>query len=119
MSLNPIELLPYPAALTLLALLAYIALRLVDDGETPVWPKRPSDPSRHALRTATVKIQADLPDEEPEEETMPITDAMALLDEAEPEIEYDPLDMRIPLEEVERRMALAAAEEDIRELVAA
>jgi hypothetical protein len=103
MTLNPIALLPIPIVLFLIGLLAYAALRYADrQPPYPVWPSAPPK-ARHRLTPAAAARR----------DAAPLTAALLASDPApRPRkakvIEYDPLDHRIPLAEVERRMILDA-----------
>lgn len=76
-------LLPLPVALAILGLLAYAALR-----PGAAWPTLPARPPKHRLDAARQPYRP-RPAPEP--------------------IEYHPLDPRVPLAEVERRMAYPGA----------
>lgn len=96
--LNPIVLLPWPLALFLLGLLTYAALRYLDAAPAyPTWPQNPNKPPRHRLAAVAEPYRPRPWDEV----TGEITAVPAPVEDA-----YDPLDHRIPLAEVERRMGL-------------
>lgn len=107
MTLNPIELLPFSAVFALLAVLAVIALLIGDDGQTPTWP---NPPRRAKHRPAPALLPWGTPTAEVSVLAEADPEPTDLIESGEEVIEYHPLDHRIPLEEVERRMAAATIE---------
>lgn len=93
--------LPYPVALAVVVLLAYTLWHFSR------WPDQPVNPPRHSatsLRTAFVVLPLpDIPADVADEPATPEDSDLSF-----EVIAYDPLDHRIPLAEVERRMALTA-----------
>ena len=97
--LNPVVMLPIPAALAVLGLVAALALGYLENRPTyPTWPAAPAKPRHRQADQAAPPLVPAI--EEPTQEL---------------EIPYDPLDHRWPLAEVERRMA-AHVIQDAREM---
>jgi hypothetical protein len=111
---HPVAFLLIPAAVAALGvLLAYACLRYADRLPIfPAWPRPAAAPARHRLTSTAA-------DDPARRDWAAVTAERLTATRTAPKtrIVYDPLDPRIPLAEVERRMALYAADAPTDELV--
>lgn len=103
LTMNPIVLLPLPAALAVLAFLAFAALQYTD--RWPSYPSTPAERPRHRLASTPEPYR-------PRSWSAPTAETPTVPVIPGPERFIDPLDARMPLEEVER---LAAKLEEMRQ----